>query len=72
MIASIEEYERNALIEEAQAEMLEGDKVLNVKRKYLTFTQTKKKNKRNRDSWAILVAIFMVTLGKYSFNVQTF
>ena len=26
MIASIEEYERNALIEEAQAEMLEGTK----------------------------------------------
>ena len=34
MIASIEEYERKALIEEAQAEMLEGDKVLNVKLKY--------------------------------------
>ena len=51
--------------------MLEGDKALNVKQKYLTFTQTKKKNKRNSDFSAILVAIFMVTLGKYSFNVQT-
>ena len=54
VIASIEEYERKALIEEAQAEMLEGDKDFIIK--YLTsnwntfnvYSDEKEKQKKQR------------------------